>query len=133
MRYYIRLNGRPASITISDTLSQYLVLARGGESDRYGNGKKLAQRWINELAQRADVPDKDISQWVQARIVDYIVSDTLWDRLQELKPKIAAKIEQNATRHAQFYAEPSRSDQQSRPKPTSGRASKSGNFPSWKA
>ncbi len=105
MRYYIRINGRLASITISDTLSQYLVLARGGESDRYGNGKKLAQGWINELAQRADVPDKDISQWVQARIVDYIVAQELWDRLQELKPKIAAKIEKNTARRAAFLRE----------------------------
>lgn len=30
MRYYIRLNNRLASISISDTLSQYLVIARGG-------------------------------------------------------------------------------------------------------
>lgn len=104
MRYYIRVNGRPASITISDTLSQYLVLDRGGESDRYGNGKKLAQSWINDLAKRADVPDKNVSQWVQARIVDQIVSEDLWDRLQELKPKIAAKIEKNA-RRMQFLSE----------------------------
>ena len=98
MRYYIRLNGRVSSITVSDTLSQYLVIARGGESDRYGRGKKLAQAWINALADRPDVPERDISQWVQARIVDYLVSQELWQRLQELKPKITAKLEQQKAR-----------------------------------
>jgi hypothetical protein len=98
MRYYIRLNGRVSSITVSDTLSQYLVIARGGESDRYGRGKKLAQEWINSLADRPDVPGRDISQWVQARIVDHLVSQELWERLQELKPKITAKLEQQKAR-----------------------------------
>lgn len=96
MRYYIRLNNRLASISISDTLSQYLVIARGGESDRYGTGKKKAQQWINELANNHDLPERDISQWVQARIVDYIVNPVLADRLQELQPKITKGIARKA-------------------------------------
>lgn len=98
MRYYIRLNGRVSSITVSDTLSQYLVLARGGVSDRDGRDKKKAQAWISALADRPDLPDRDISQWVQARIVDYIVSQELYQLLQELKPKITAKLEKQKAR-----------------------------------
>lgn len=102
MRYYIRLNGRVSSITVSDTISQYLVIARGGESDRFGRGKKKAQAWINTLADRPGVPERDISQWVQARIVDYIVNPELYERLQELTPKIAAKLNSQAAQKAEL-------------------------------
>lgn len=104
MRYYICTNGKLSSITISDTLSQYLVIARGGESDRYGDGKKRAQRWISELANQHEVPSRDVSQWVQARILDYIVNPMLQEKLEELQPKIAAKLAKKAAREASFMA-----------------------------
>lgn len=104
MRYYFRVNGKLSSITVSDTLSQYLVIARGGESDRYGRGKKLAQKWISELAKRNDVPDHDVSQWIQAQILDYIVDPVIYDRLVELRPKISNKLEQKAAKEAGFAA-----------------------------
>jgi len=98
MRYYIRANGRLSSITVSDTLSQYLVLSQGGESDRYGRGKKYAQEWISGLAERFEVPTRDVSQWVQARIVDHIVRTELAEQLLKLRPTIDAKIESYASK-----------------------------------
>lgn len=103
MRYYIRAHGRLSSITISDTLSQYLVLARGGESDRYGDGKKRAQKWISELAERETVPDKNVSQWVQNHIVTYIVDNTLHDKYLAILPKIVEKTKKAADRRAAIF------------------------------
>lgn len=98
MRYYIRLGGRLSSITISDTLSQWLVIACGGVTDRAKRDKKKAQAWISTLADRPDVPDRDVSQWVQARIVDYIVNPALRERLQERQN--AAKLKKEALQKA---------------------------------
>lgn len=102
MRYYIRANGKLSSITISDTLSQYLIIAVGGEHAEYGNGKKLAQKWINDLAEKYQVPERDVSQWVQTSIIHYIVDKDIYEQWRSLKPKITAKLKEKKERDAAF-------------------------------
>lgn len=100
MRYYIKRDGKLSSITISEELSQYLIIKLGGstpdlgalirrkkrngkgEDIRIANGKSLAQHWINELIESAtEVPEKNVSQWVQAQILHFIVDPQLRQKL----------------------------------------------------
>lgn len=104
MRYYIRANGKLSSITVSDTLSQYLIIAVGGEHVAYGKGKKLAQQWISRLANKSQVPERDVSQWVQAHIIDAIVDPVIHEKWISLQPTIAAKLKRKSERDASFRA-----------------------------
>ncbi|WP_407059355.1 hypothetical protein ACJBUE_22980 (plasmid) [Ralstonia syzygii subsp. celebesensis] len=74
MRLYIRKNGRVTSITVSDQLCHLLAVKLATKASQYVwnhefKGRKLVQRWINEIALHTPVPDSNVSQWVQARIV----------------------------------------------------------------
>ena len=77
MRYYIRANGKLSSVTISDTLSDYLIAKTAASVGDVKRARKAAQRWINDLATSSVVPDKNVSQWVQARIIDFIVDPAI--------------------------------------------------------
>lgn len=122
MRYYVKRGGKIASITISDELSQYLIIKLGGtkyncgaaipavsritgraNGVRHGLGKGLAQHWINTLvAGSPDMPEKNVSQWVQAQILHFIVDPAILQRLATVeanaeayqKAKVAGQIDQ---------------------------------------
>lgn len=89
MRYYMTVHGRLTTITVSDQLSEYLVLKLGGNRVDTRSVKHIAQAWINRLAweRDEDVPEKDVSQWVQGRILECIVDPEIHARrTQLLKP-----------------------------------------------
>lgn len=90
MRYYIRANGKLSSITISDTLSDYLIAKSSARLGDVKRARKAAQRWINDLAARSVVPDRNVSQWVQARIIDFIVDPDIVARRAEMTEKAEA-------------------------------------------
>lgn len=82
MRYYLTLRGRLTTITVGEELSEYLIVRLGGFGAKIGTGKKKAQAWINDLAtrERDNAPAKNVSQWVQAHIVNFIVDPALRDK-----------------------------------------------------
>ncbi|RZI43711.1 hypothetical protein EGT07_08050 [Herbaspirillum sp. HC18] len=89
MRYYMTVHGRLTTITVSDQLSEYLVLKLGGGKIDARSVKQMVQAWVNRLAWESadEVPDKDVSQWVQGRILEFIVDpDVHARRAQMLKP-----------------------------------------------
>ncbi|NMY40910.1 hypothetical protein HBN76_06315 [Pseudomonas sp. WS 5013] len=112
MRYYVKRDGRLSSITVSEELSQYLLLKLGGSTHdrggdvpgrgRYGlmrftTGKGMVQHWINALVESSpDMPTKDVSQWVQAQMLHAIVDPALQQKLDVLKsgvhPTVGIKL-----------------------------------------
>ncbi|HEJ1440793.1 TPA: hypothetical protein ACKRPO_005753 [Pseudomonas aeruginosa] len=104
MRYYVKRGGGVTSITVSNELSQYLLLKLGGASHehgadvpgrsrytpmRYTDGRGLVQYWINTLVESsADMPTKNVSQWVQAQMLHSIVDPELQQKLNLLKEGI---------------------------------------------
>ncbi len=103
MRYYIRANGKLSSVTISDTLSDYLIAKTAASLGDMKRARKAAQSWINDLAARSVVPDKNVSQWVQARIIDFIVDPAIVARRVAMIEKAEARrreIDERARRRA---------------------------------
>ena len=105
MRYYLRRNGKLTSITVSDELSQYLIIKLGGSAHDRGamrgthitTGKGLAQHWINVLADSSpDMPEKNVSQWIQAQILHFIVDPEIRRRLDEVEERHRAYQEAKA-------------------------------------
>jgi hypothetical protein len=94
MRYYLRLGDKLTSCTVSNELSEYLIVKLGGTGANYGYplGKKLAQAWINALPEQYEVPKKNVSQWVQDRILEFIVD-----------PAVLAKRTQILQWRAEFH------------------------------
>ena len=74
MRFYIRANGRLASITVPEPLANYLIASLGKAGEREAKGRKAAQAWVNNLAKSKAVPEHNVSQWVQAEILDRLVN-----------------------------------------------------------
>lgn len=78
--YYISLRGKRTTITVDDTLAAYLVLKIGGfaligpRAAREHVGKWIRKRIKKE---QSEVPEKNVSQWVQARILQEIVAPEL--------------------------------------------------------
>lgn|SRR5574337_277496 len=110
MRFYIRVNGRLSSITMPDLLAGYLIAKLGSESEEYlhaklkggreavSKGRKIAQAWVNDLANRQAVPAKDVSQWVQAQALHYVVDPAIVSNLN-------AELKRTAERSAERSAE----------------------------
>ena len=90
MRLYIRKNGRVTSITVSDQLCHLLAVKLATKASQYVwnhefKGRKLVQKWINEIAQQTPVPDSNVSQWVQARIVVEIADPIIIEKRERLQ------------------------------------------------
>lgn len=101
MRLYIRKNGRVTSITVSDQLCHLLAVKLATKASQYVwdnefKGRKLVQKWINEIAQHTPVPDSNVSQWVQARIVVEIADPLIIEKRERLQREHADKQEKFA-------------------------------------
>jgi hypothetical protein len=87
MRYHLMLRGKRTTITIDEILTGYLLAKLGGLGASFGIGSKLGKdsvrKWIQKQVKREEayLPEKNISQWVQARILHEIVDPALRDSL----------------------------------------------------
>lgn len=100
MRFYIRVKGKLSSITVSETLGEYLVAKTAEYESDLKNVRKAAQRWINNLAATSEVPEKNVSQWVQSKIVDLIVDPAIVQRRQQIEDRLRTKAQERAARLA---------------------------------
>lgn len=99
MRLYVRKGGKPTSITVSDLLCDLmaakLALAYVNKRNAYATGKKLVQAWVNDLSASQAVPDRDVSQWVQANIIAAITDPEILkarDCLRRENEEAAARL-----------------------------------------
>lgn len=80
MRIYIMLSGKRTTISVEEQLVQYLAdrVCRGG-FDRAVGWRQATRKWIQKRIDAAgeNLPSKNVSQWVQACIVDAIVDPAL--------------------------------------------------------
>jgi hypothetical protein len=98
MRLYIRKNERVTSITVSDQLCHMLAVKLATKFSQYVwnhefKGRKLVQRWINELVQHTPAPDSNVSQWVQAQIVVEIADPLIIEKRERLQREQDEKLE----------------------------------------
>ena len=86
MRIYIMLRGKRTTISVEDQLIQYLAdrVCRSA-LDRVTGWRQTTRKWIQKHIDTADasLPERNISQWVQALIVDAIVDPALLAKKQE--------------------------------------------------
>lgn len=99
MRLYIRKNGRVTSITVSDQLCHLLAVKLATMARQYiwkheFKGRKLVQGWINELVEHTPVPDSNVSQWVQAKIVVEIADPTIVEKRERLMCEQDSKLKE---------------------------------------
>lgn len=94
--YYISVRGKRTTITVNDSLAAYLVLKIGGwaligpKSAREHVGKWIRKRIKKE---QSEVPEKNVSQWVQDRILREIVAPELREASPDLlrdRPHLSA-------------------------------------------
>lgn len=98
MRLYIRKNGRVTSITVSDQLCHLLAVKLATKASQYVwnnefKGRKLVQKWINEITQQTTVPDSNVSQWVQAQIVVEIADPRIIEKRERLQREQDEKLQ----------------------------------------
>lgn len=83
MRIYLMLRGKRTTISVEDQLIEYLAdrVCRN-PFERGFHWRKTTRKWIQKSIDGAgdDLPEKNISQWVQARIVDVIVDPALLEK-----------------------------------------------------
>lgn len=81
MRLHLMLNGKRTTISVDEQLFEYLKdrVCKGNSFIRAIGAKDEARKWIQKTVDRAGdaMPSKNVSQWVQARIVDAIVDPAL--------------------------------------------------------
>jgi hypothetical protein len=81
------VRGRRTTITVGELLSEFLLTKLGKSSARFGgkSGRKAVGEWIRTMIDREpnQVPLKDVSQWVQERILREIVNPDLAQKLLE--------------------------------------------------
>lgn len=86
MRIYLMLRGKRTTISVDDQLVQYLAdrVCRSG-LDRAVCWRKSTRKWIQKTVDKAGdaAPTKNVSQWVQARVIDAIVDPALLGKKQE--------------------------------------------------
>lgn len=92
MRISITLNGKATTISVDDTLMDYLgaVLVKSSPKlhARAKRQQDMAKSCIREtILQQADVPSKDLSQYVQRMIIHMIAEHGLADIIQSRGPR----------------------------------------------
>lgn len=81
MRLHLMLQGKRTTISVDEHLFEYLKdrVCKGDPFRRAVLAKDLARKWIQKTVDDAGqgVPSKNVSQWVQARILDAVVDPSL--------------------------------------------------------
>lgn len=84
MKYHLNIRGKRTTITIDDALCDYLLQKIGGFYALLGGeeGRKKVRKWIQKTVEReqTSIPEKNISQWVQARVLNEIVDPALLEK-----------------------------------------------------
>lgn len=92
MRISITLYGKATTISVDDTLMDYLGAHVVKDKPNLHKNAKRQQDWSKQfirdvVLQRADVPVKDLSQFVQRHIIHAIAADGLVDIIAERGPR----------------------------------------------
>ena len=92
MRISITLNGKATTISVDDTLMDYLGAYVVKDKPKLHKNAKRQQDWSKQfirdvVLQRTDVPAKDLSQFVQRHIIHAIAADGLVDIIAERGPR----------------------------------------------
>ena len=88
--YYIWRGNKRTSVSVHQTLDKMLALRLGGTpapSDR--QSQKAVIRWVQKIINDESHPDqKNISQWLQGRALEFIMSGKdmpqLWENWQRM-------------------------------------------------
>ena len=87
MRYHLMVRGKRTTITVDEVLAQYLLAKIGGFAFQLGGivGASEVRRWIRQKVKReaANIPEKNISQWVQALIIHEIANPDLREKIDK--------------------------------------------------
>ncbi|WP_152965042.1 hypothetical protein [Comamonas testosteroni] len=86
MRIYLMLRGKRTTISVDDQLIGYLADRECSSSlDRVIGWRQTTRKWIQKSIDGAGdaLPSKNISQWVQALIIDAIVDPALLKKRKE--------------------------------------------------
>ena len=87
MRISITLKGKATTISVDDTLMDYLGAYLVAEKSKLHKNAKRQQEWAKqyirgEILTRPDVPGKDLSQYVQRHIIHAIAAPGLADIIE---------------------------------------------------
>jgi len=87
MRISITLDGKATTISVDDTLMDYLGAYLVAEKPKLHKNAKRQQEWAKQyireaILTRSDVPGKDISQYVQRYILHAIAAPGLADIIE---------------------------------------------------
>jgi hypothetical protein len=89
MHYHLMLRGKRTTITVDKIMTGYLLAKIGGYAATLGieskAGKTEVRKWIQRQVknEEAHLPEKNISQWVQAQIIHEIVDPALRSALEK--------------------------------------------------
>lgn len=87
MRYYLMVRGKRTTITVDEVLTRYLLAKIGGFAFDLGGtaGVSEIRRKIRYLVKReaANMPEKNISQWVQSLIIHEIANPDLREKINK--------------------------------------------------
>lgn len=87
MRISITLEGKATTISVDDTLMDYLGAYLVAEKSKLHTNAKRQQEWAKQyirevILMRPDVPGKDLSQYVQRHIIHAIAAPGLADIIE---------------------------------------------------
>lgn len=87
MRISITLEGKATTISVDDTLMDYLGAYLVAEKSKLHKSAKRQQEWAKQyirevILMRPDVPGKDLSQYVQRHIIHAIATPGLADIIE---------------------------------------------------
>jgi hypothetical protein len=81
MRLHLMVHGKKTTISVSEALIAYMLARLGGIGAEIGGraGRDTVRKWIQKTVKREQlvIPEKNVSQWVQARILGEIVDPVL--------------------------------------------------------
>lgn len=86
MKFHINVKEKRTTITVDDPLCSYMLAKIGGifsglglGKDGYSNNRQSVRKWIQKTIDKEHmtIPDRNISQWVQNRILEEIVDPAI--------------------------------------------------------
>ncbi len=86
MKFHIIVKEKRTTITVDELLCSYMLIKIGGMfscfglgKDGYSTGRQSVRKWIQKTVNKEhlSIPEKNISQWVQNRILEEIVDPVI--------------------------------------------------------
>jgi hypothetical protein len=97
MHWHLMLRGKRTTITVDKVTAVYLLAKIGGYAATLGidskAGKAQVRKWIQRRVndEEAYLPEKNISQWVQSRIIHEIVDPALRSAFDKTRENLLTK------------------------------------------